>query len=38
MAWEIIPLPEAEAELQALPVDMQARFLRIADMLSEQER
>lgn len=36
MAWKIILLPEAEAELLALPDDMQARFLHIADMLIEQ--
>lgn len=35
MTWQIELIPEAEAELLALPEDMQARFLRIVDMLEE---
>lgn len=33
--WTVILHPQAEAELLALPAEMQARFLRIADMLEE---
>ncbi|OWT66222.1 type II toxin-antitoxin system RelE/ParE family toxin [Candidimonas nitroreducens] len=35
MAWRIVLIPEAEAELLALPEDMQARFLRIVDLLED---
>ncbi|WP_153074993.1 type II toxin-antitoxin system RelE/ParE family toxin [Paraburkholderia bonniea] len=35
MTWHVELIPEAEAELLALPEDMQARFLRIVDMLEE---
>jgi phage-related protein len=31
--WTVTLHPQAEPELQALPRDMQARFLRIAEML-----
>jgi len=31
--WTVQIHPAAEAELQALPADMQARFLRIAELL-----
>lgn len=31
--WTIRVHPQAEAELKALPADMQARFLRIAELL-----
>ena len=33
--WTVTLHPQAEAELLALPTDMQARFLRIAEMLEE---
>lgn len=33
--WTVALHPEAEHELLALPDDMRARFLRIADMLQE---
>ena len=33
--WTVALHPEAEPELLALPEDMRARFLRIADMLQE---
>ncbi len=33
--WTVTLHPQAEAELLALPADMQARFLRIAEMLEE---
>jgi phage-related protein len=32
-AWTVQIHPAAEPELQALPADMQARFLRIAELL-----
>jgi phage-related protein len=32
-AWTVQVHPAAEPELRALPADMQARFLRIAEML-----
>ena len=35
IAWAVIVHPLAEPELRALPKDMQARFLRIAEMLEE---
>lgn len=35
MAWHVHLLAQAEAELFALPADMQARFLHIAEMLAE---
>jgi phage-related protein len=35
MTWHVELIPEAEAELLTLPEDMQARFLRIVDMLEE---
>lgn len=35
MGWHLTLLPEAEAELLALPEDIQARFMRIADMLED---
>ncbi|HDR9159709.1 TPA: type II toxin-antitoxin system RelE/ParE family toxin [Burkholderia vietnamiensis] len=35
MKWHVELIPEAEAELLALPPDMQARFLHIAEMLEE---
>jgi len=35
MAWQVELIPEAEAELLALPPDMRARFLHIAEMLVE---
>ena len=35
MAWHVELIPEAEAELLALPPDMRARFLHIAEMLEE---
>lgn len=31
--WAVAIHPKAEAELQALPADMRARFLRIAELL-----
>lgn len=33
--WTVTLHPQAETELLALPDDMQARFLRIAEMLEE---
>ncbi len=33
--WTVVIHPHAEAELTALPPDMRARFLRIAEMLEE---
>ena len=33
--WTVAIHPDASAELLALPEDMRARFLRIADMLQE---
>lgn len=33
--WTVELHPDAEPELKAIPADMQARFLRIADMLEE---
>lgn len=33
--WYVDLLPEAEVELTALPKDMRARFLHIAEMLGE---
>ena len=33
MHWTVTVIPEAEAELLALPADMQARFLHIAELL-----
>lgn len=33
MTWTVTVAPEAEAELLALPADMQARFLHIAGLL-----
>jgi len=35
MVWHVDLLPQAETELMALPEDMRARFLHIAEMLSE---
>ncbi|WP_322057544.1 type II toxin-antitoxin system RelE/ParE family toxin [Paraburkholderia sp. J63] len=35
MTWHVELIPEAEAELLALPPDMRARFLHIAEMLVE---
>jgi phage-related protein len=35
MSWRVDLLPQAEAELMALPADMRARFLHIAEMLVE---
>ncbi|MGX7002918.1 type II toxin-antitoxin system RelE/ParE family toxin [Caballeronia sp. KNU42] len=35
MVWHVELIPEAEAELLALPPDMRARFLHIAEMLEE---
>lgn len=35
MTWHVELIPEAEAELVALPSDMRARFLHIAEMLAE---
>jgi phage-related protein len=35
-AWQVIVAGEAvEAEIKALPADMQARYLRLVDMLQE---
>lgn len=34
-AWTVALHPLAEPELQALPADMQARFLRVAELLEE---
>lgn len=33
--WTVVVHPQAEPELLALPADMQARFLRIAEMLED---
>lgn len=33
MHWTVTVIPEAEAELLALPADIQARFLHIAELL-----
>lgn len=33
--WTVTLHPQAETELLALPTDMQARFLRIAEMLED---
>lgn len=33
MSWSLLILPDAETELGALPADMQARFVRIAELL-----
>lgn len=33
MHWTVTVIPEAEAELLALPTDMQTRFLRVAELL-----
>src|ERR1700687_91715 len=35
MTWHVELIPEAEAEMLALPPDMRARFLHIAEMLAE---
>ncbi len=35
MAWRLELVPEAQAELLALPADMRARFLHIAEMLED---
>lgn len=35
MTWHVELIPKAEAELLALPPDMRARFLHIAEMLAE---
>ena len=35
MVWHVELIPEAEAELLALPPDMRARFLHIAEMLEK---
>ena len=35
MVWHVELIPAAEAELLALPPDMRARFLHIAEMLEE---
>jgi len=35
MVWQVELIREAEAELLALPPDMRARFLHIAEMLEE---
>ena len=33
--WSVILHPQAEPELEALPSDMQASFLHIAELLEE---
>jgi phage-related protein len=33
MHWTVTVIPEAEAELMALPTDLQTRFLHIAELL-----
>lgn len=33
--WTVVLHPQAEPELQALPSDRQARFLRIAELLED---
>lgn len=35
MYWTVNVIPEAEAELLALPADLQARFLHIGEMLED---
>ena len=35
MPWRLDLLPEAEAELLAMPADIRARFLHIAELLTE---
>lgn len=35
MTWHVELIPEAEVELMALPPDMRARFLHVAEMLVE---
>ena len=35
MRWHVELTEEAEAEIDALPADMRARFLRIAELLQE---
>jgi phage-related protein len=35
MRWHVELTEEAEAEIDALPADMRARFLRIAELLEE---
>jgi phage-related protein len=35
MHWRVEVLPEAEAEIEALPADLRARFIHIAEMLEE---
>lgn len=35
MTWQVKLVPEAAEELLALPADMRARFLHIAEMLTE---
>jgi len=32
-AWSVVLSPRAESEVRALPPDMQARFLRVAELL-----
>jgi len=34
--WQVRFHPRAEAEIEALPADLRARFLRIADLLIER--
>lgn len=34
-SWSIVLLPEAEAELLTLPPDMRARFVHVAELLTE---
>lgn len=34
-AWTVVIHPQAEPELGALPADMKARFLRIAELLED---
>ena len=36
MPWTGTVIPEAEAELLALPTDMQTRFLHIAELLTDK--
>jgi hypothetical protein len=35
MAWQVTILPAAEKELIALPADIRARFLHVAELLTE---
>jgi len=35
MTWQIDLIPEAERELRALPPDLIARFLRVAELVAE---